>query len=210
MDVRLTDSLFSQVIPLHLQPAFSFVEIFHLHHMEKIKFSLWKVRNSLQSDVCIKLKLWWQTNSGERKRITYFLSDTFLVHGSVQVIHILCVCCLTRCCIMDIFLLTLGSLKALADIICEYPSIHKRYPAKCYEKGKCAYFVKSFALITLRNWQITCSPVTVSLLWSGNRPVRLFWEQRKALVLSRIAWSWNLLLNEQRWNCLSLEHFPHH
>lgn len=44
MDVTLNDIyslilLFSQVIPLHLQPAFSFVEIFHLHHMAKIKFS---------------------------------------------------------------------------------------------------------------------------------------------------------------------------
>jgi len=51
------------------------------------------------------------------------------------VIHIVCVYCPTGCCITDFFFLTLGSLKALADIICEYPSIHKRYTAKCYEKG---------------------------------------------------------------------------
>lgn len=42
----LTDPLFSQVIPLHLPPAFSSVEIFHRRHMAKIKSSPWKVGKS--------------------------------------------------------------------------------------------------------------------------------------------------------------------
>lgn len=50
---------------------------------------------------------------------------------------------------MDIFSLALGSLKALADIICEYPSIHKRYIVKCCGGGRGNVLVlENVALIT--------------------------------------------------------------
>lgn len=48
-----------------------------------------------------------------------------------------------------IIFLALGSLKALADIICEYPSIHKRYTVKCCGGGRGNVLIlETFALIT--------------------------------------------------------------
>ncbi|NWH63494.1 DPOE2 polymerase, partial [Geococcyx californianus] len=78
----------------------------------------------------VKLK---QLEDENEDAMFVFLSDVWLdqaevlekLHTMFSEIHLSCLYCLTRCYSMDFFLPTLGSLKALADIICEYPSIHK-------------------------------------------------------------------------------------
>lgn len=109
----LTDPLFSQVIPLHLPPAFSSVEIFHRRHMAKIKSSPWKVGNS---QTCAL-----NSNNDGKQIKRAGNKPSFLKEGFTQGVFISNPCCV---------LFFPGSLKALADIICEYPSIHKRYRAK--------------------------------------------------------------------------------
>lgn len=57
--------------------------------------------------------------------------------------------CSNRVLLHGYFFLALGSLKALADIICEYPSIHKRYTVKCCGGGRGNVLIlETFALIT--------------------------------------------------------------
>lgn len=155
----LTNPLFPQVIPLHLPPAFSSVEIFHLHHMAKIKSRPWKVRKPLQTARHVHWIKIMMANKWREQKINPSFLTALQQRGGL--IHPRCVYSWP------------GVVSCFSQVLWRlWQILYVNIPAsiKGTEQGeKSQYFVKP--LITWRSWEWPCFPCLVRQLWSDKKLV---------------------------------------